>query len=123
MGAAPKAVQAHREKEGLKDGSVQMVTLPYRAPELLMGNLGYSFPVDLWSFGCLLAEIAGSSFHLGSGADEPQSSRAMLKALVEALGPPGEDELPGVRARLREELGALGLPWPWPRLVWRLACG
>ena len=30
----------------------------YRAPELLMRKNLYSFEVDIWSFGCLLAELA-----------------------------------------------------------------
>ena len=31
-------------------------TLGYTAPEVLLGN-GYSFPVDIWSFGVLLCEL------------------------------------------------------------------
>lgn len=33
----------------------------YRAPELLMRKNLYSFEVDIWSFGCLLAEISTNS--------------------------------------------------------------
>lgn len=29
----------------------------YRAPELLMRKSIYTFEIDMWSFGCLLAEI------------------------------------------------------------------
>ncbi len=34
-----------------------VVTLWYRAPELLLGATEYSTPVDLWSVGCIFAEI------------------------------------------------------------------
>ena len=34
------------------------MTLPYEAPEVLMRSQTYSFPVDLWSIGCILAEMA-----------------------------------------------------------------
>lgn len=29
----------------------------YRAPELLMGHLSYSVSIDMWSVGCILAEM------------------------------------------------------------------
>ena len=34
-----------------------MVTLWYRAPELLLGNRSYDGKIDIWSAGCLLAEL------------------------------------------------------------------
>lgn len=35
----------------------EVVTLWYRAPELLLGATEYSTPVDMWSVGCIFAEI------------------------------------------------------------------
>lgn len=35
----------------------RVVTLWYRAPELLLGSTDYGFAIDLWSAGCLLAEM------------------------------------------------------------------
>lgn len=35
----------------------EVVTLWYRAPELLLGAPEYSTPVDMWSVGCIFAEI------------------------------------------------------------------
>lgn len=32
-------------------------TMGYTAPEVLMGQVGYSFPADIWSFGVLLCEL------------------------------------------------------------------
>lgn len=29
----------------------------YRAPELLVGDVHYSFPVDVWAIGCVFAEL------------------------------------------------------------------
>lgn len=37
---------------------VQVVTLWYRAPEVLLGSTRYSCPVDIWSVGCIFAEMA-----------------------------------------------------------------
>jgi len=34
-----------------------VVTLWYRAPELLLGAKEYSTPIDMWSVGCIFAEF------------------------------------------------------------------
>ena len=36
----------------------EIVTLWYRAPEVLLGGSHYSTPVDIWSIGCIFAEMA-----------------------------------------------------------------
>ena len=36
-----------------------VVTLWYRAPELLLGQRLYSTAVDAWSIGCIMAELLG----------------------------------------------------------------
>jgi cyclin-dependent kinase 2 len=35
----------------------KVVTLWYRAPEILLGSKTYSTPVDIWSIGCIFAEM------------------------------------------------------------------
>ena len=37
--------------------SFQAVTLWYRAPKILFGSRHYSTPVDVWSVGCIFAEM------------------------------------------------------------------
>jgi serine/threonine protein kinase len=34
-----------------------VVTLWYRAPEVLFGSRKYSTPIDLWSTGCIMGEM------------------------------------------------------------------
>lgn len=34
-----------------------LVTLWYRGPEILLGSQEYSKPVDIWSVGCIFAEL------------------------------------------------------------------
>lgn len=36
----------------------EVVTLWYRAPEILLGSKHYSTAVDIWSVGCIFAEMA-----------------------------------------------------------------
>lgn len=35
----------------------KVVTLWYRAPEVLLGATRYSCPVDIWSVGCIFSEM------------------------------------------------------------------
>lgn len=50
-----------------KDLTPGVVTLWYRAPELLLGATRYGTEVDVWSLGCILAEmLTGRSFFRGS---------------------------------------------------------
>ena len=37
--------------------SHDVVTLWYRAPEILLGSLEYSTPIDIWSIGCIFVEL------------------------------------------------------------------
>ena len=41
----------------LRAYSHDVVTLWYRAPEILLGMQAYSTPVDIWSVGCIFAEL------------------------------------------------------------------
>lgn len=46
--------------------TMQVVTLLYRAPEILMGARYYHTPVDMWSLGCIMAElISGRPLFMG----------------------------------------------------------
>jgi len=43
----------------------------YRAPEILLRKQNYSFQIDVWSFGCVFAEIAmGESLFNGNNEIE-----------------------------------------------------
>lgn len=48
---------------------MQIVTLWYRAPEVLLGTKVYSLPVDIWSIGCIFAEMVKGVRPLLSGSD------------------------------------------------------
>lgn len=69
----------------------EVVTLWYRAPEILMGARQYACPVDVWSVGCIFAEmITGRPLFPGdSEIDE-------LFRIFRVLGTPTEASWPGV---------------------------
>jgi len=69
----------------------EVVTLWYRAPEILLGSKHYSTPVDIWSIGCIFSEMASSQplFPGDSEIDE-------LFRIFRYLGTPNEKVWPGV---------------------------
>ncbi|XP_032686302.1 cyclin-dependent kinase 11B isoform X2 [Odontomachus brunneus] len=67
-----------------------VVTLWYRAPELLLSDTEYSTPVDMWSVGCIFAEL------LRMEALFPGKSEAdQLTKIFKELGTPSERIWPG----------------------------
>ena len=52
FGLARKDSQEHDKRY-----TSTVVTLSYRAPELLLGSRAYGTAVDMWSAGCVFAEI------------------------------------------------------------------
>lgn len=70
----------------------EVVTLWYRAPEIMLGSKYYSTPVDLWSIGCIFAEIASSSQPLFQGDSEIDQ----LFQIFKACGTPNETNWAGV---------------------------
>lgn len=72
--------------------SHEVVTLWYRAPDVLMGSRNYSTPIDMWSAGCIFAEMAtGRPLFPGSNATD------QLIRIFKKLGTPNEETWPGVR--------------------------
>lgn len=69
----------------------EVVTLWYRAPEILLGQLRYSCPVDIWSVGCIFGEMANKRplFHGDSEIDQ-------LFRIFRTKGTPNELTWPGV---------------------------
>ncbi len=65
-----------------------VVTRWYRAPELLLANETYSGAIDIWSVGCILAELLQRT-PLFPGADYLDQ----LKRIIKVLGSPSDAEL------------------------------
>ncbi|KAH9169911.1 kinase-like domain-containing protein [Lactarius sanguifluus] len=68
----------------------QVITRWYRPPELLFGCRYYSTTVDIWSVGCIFAELMLRTPYLPGETDMDQ-----LKTIFRALGTPTEEEWPG----------------------------
>ena len=69
----------------------EVVTLWYRAPDVLLGSRKYSTPVDIWSIGCILAEMV-NGIPLFTGTSE----ETQLDTIFRHLGTPDETRYPGI---------------------------
>jgi len=69
----------------------EVVTLWYRAPDVLMGSRKYSTPVDIWSVGCIFAEMVNGRPLFPGNTDTDQ-----LQKIFKVLGTPNEIMWPTV---------------------------
>ncbi len=71
--------------------SNEVVTLWYRAPDVLMGSRNYNTSIDIWSAGCIMAEMfTGRPLFPGSSNDD------QLITIFKIMGTPTERTWPGV---------------------------
>jgi cell division cycle 2-like protein len=81
---------ARRYGYPLRPYTETVVTLWYRAPELLLGTQTYGPAVDVWSVGCIFAE-----FLTKEALFKTQSESEAVKAIFRVLGTPSEEDWPG----------------------------
>ncbi|XP_048784615.1 cyclin-dependent kinase 2 isoform X2 [Lagopus muta] len=72
---------------------IKVVTLWYRAPEILLGCKYYSTAVDIWSLGCIFAEMVTRRALFPGDSEIDQLFR-----IFRTLGTPDEAAWPGVTA-------------------------
>jgi cyclin-dependent kinase 10 len=68
-----------------------VVTLWYRAPELLLGAEDYTTAIDTWSIGCVMGELL-----LGQPLLPGDEERSQIKLIIDLLGCPNDKIWPGV---------------------------
>ncbi|KAF0986229.1 hypothetical protein HZS_5707 [Henneguya salminicola] len=67
-----------------------VVTLWYRAPELLLGIKEYSYPIDIWSVGCVFAELIAKKPLFPAKSEAEQITK-----IFQELGTPDDKIWPG----------------------------
>ncbi|KAH7338641.1 Pkinase-domain-containing protein [Rhizoctonia solani] len=70
----------------------EVVTLWYRSPEVLLGSRHYSTAIDMWSVGCIVAEMVMHGQPLFPGDSEIDQ----IFKIFRLLGTPNEEVWPGV---------------------------
>lgn len=90
----------------------EVVTLWYRAPDVLLGSRKYSTPVDIWSVGCIFAEMASGQPLLPGGSESDQ-----LLRIFKLFGTPTVQSWPGL-AQLPDykEDFPVYKPQPWKQI-------
>jgi len=81
---------ARKYGDPLQKYTQPVVTLWYRAPELLLGSEYYSTPVDMWSVGCIFAEMLTLDPLFSAKTEVEQ-----IKVIYRLLGSPNEKRWPG----------------------------
>jgi len=75
----------------LKPYTHEVVTLWYRAPEILLGAKEYSLGVDSWSIGCIFYELVHNKIFLAGDSEIDQ-----IFKIFRLLGTPNQECWPGV---------------------------
>jgi len=88
----------------------EVVTLWYRAPDVLMGSRNYSTQVDIWSVGCIFAEMVN-----GRPLFPGISENDQLMKIFKLLGTPTTKAWPGLSELPEYKEQVTGKKASWPR--------
>lgn len=81
----------------------EVVTLWYRPPDILLGNVDYGTSIDMWGVGCIFFEMA-AGFTLFLGVDQ----KKQIVSMFEILGTPSETDWPTIKSDL--EYASINIP-------------
>ncbi|KAL8754866.1 MAG: hypothetical protein Q9184_004986, partial [Pyrenodesmia sp. 2 TL-2023] len=73
--------------------SNEVVTLWYRAPDVLLGSRTYNTSIDIWSAGCIMAEM-----YTGRPLFPGTTNEDQLQKIFRLMGTPSERSWPGITA-------------------------
>lgn len=80
----------------------------YRAPELILGNSNYATNVDVWSLGCVIAEML-----LGEPLFPGENAVDQMVEIIKVLGTPTRDQLLAMNASHADFRFPQVKPHPW----------
>ena len=75
----------------VKNYTHEVVTLWYRAPDVLLGSKNYLTTVDIWSIGCIFAEMVN-----GKALFQGQNELDQLNKIFKIRGTPDEKSFPDI---------------------------
>lgn len=76
------------ESNRSRNMTLEVVTQYYRAPELLMGAKHYTSAIDIWSVGCIFAELLGRRILF-----QARNPVQQLDLIIDLLGTPNNDDM------------------------------
>lgn len=75
----------------VKNYTNEVVTLWYRAPDILLGSKNYSTSIDIWSIGCIFVEMINLKPLFPGSSEQDQ-----LKKIFKIMGTPDPEKWPGL---------------------------
>lgn len=83
----------------------------YRAPELIFGSTNYDSQIDVWSMGCVIAELV-----LGRPLFPGDSPSDQLVEIIKILGTPTKDDILSMNPQFQEQKFPAIKPTPWEKV-------
>ena len=83
----------------------------YRAPELIFGATDYTPQVDVWSIGCVIAEMV-----LGQPVFPGESASDQLVEIIKILGTPSKNQILAMNSEATEFKFPIIKPFPWSKI-------
>ena len=83
----------------------------YRAPELIFGATNYTSNIDIWSAGCVLAELL-----LGQPIFPGSSGVDQLVEIIKVLGTPSREQIDKMNPNYTDFKFPSVRPHPWPKV-------
>lgn len=83
----------------------------YRAPELIFGAVEYTVAIDIWSAGCVMAEL-----FLGKPIFVGETNIDLLVEILKILGTPTPEQLKIMKPNINGYKLPLILPTPWEKV-------
>jgi len=83
----------------------------YRAPELIFGSVNYTSSIDVWSLGCVMAELL-----LGQPLFPGESGVDQLVEIIKVLGTPTRDEIKAMNKDYTDFKFPQIKPHPWSKV-------
>ena len=87
------------DKESVSELTDYIATRWYRAPEILFGSSCYSYAVDMWAAGCILAELVG-----GRPLFPGSSAMDQLERIISYTGPPSPAEIESMQSTFAQTM-------------------
>lgn len=83
----------------------------YRAPELIFGATEYTTAIDVWSTGCVIAELV-----LGQPLFPGESAVDQIVEIIKILGTPNKNQILAMNPDYTEFRFPIIKPYPWPKV-------
>jgi cyclin-dependent kinase 8/11 len=119
----------YKPLQSLYTGDKVVVTIWYRAPELLLGSKHYTTAIDTWAVGCIFAELlALRPIFKGEEAKIEKKStvpfqRNQMQKIIEILGTPTPERWPDVAQNPEYEQLRTFKPYPNNLEAWYHSIG